>query len=78
MFGRKGRDDASSEAQEANKTEVHDAEQSLEQGKKSFWTAILPVMACGAGLFSDGYINNVGCPNFELGDTAKSRPTGLI
>lgn len=27
--------------------------------KKSFRKAILPVMACGAGLFSDGYINNV-------------------
>ncbi|KAH6617030.1 major facilitator superfamily domain-containing protein [Chaetomium tenue] len=27
--------------------------------KKSLWKSILPVMACGAGLFSDGYINNV-------------------
>ncbi|KAH6617845.1 major facilitator superfamily domain-containing protein [Chaetomium sp. MPI-SDFR-AT-0129] len=27
--------------------------------KKSFWKALLPVIACGAGLFSDGYINNV-------------------
>lgn len=26
---------------------------------KSFWQAALPVFACGAGLFSDGYINNV-------------------
>lgn len=26
---------------------------------QSFWTAILPVFACGAGLFSDGYINVV-------------------
>ncbi|KAK3381617.1 major facilitator superfamily domain-containing protein [Podospora didyma] len=26
---------------------------------RPFWTSILPVMACGAGLFSDGYINNV-------------------
>ncbi|KAK0709508.1 major facilitator superfamily domain-containing protein [Lasiosphaeria miniovina] len=26
---------------------------------RSFWSAILPVIACGAGLFSDGYINNV-------------------
>ncbi|KAL2114794.1 hypothetical protein VTJ04DRAFT_2118 [Mycothermus thermophilus] len=23
------------------------------------WTLLLPAMACGAGLFSDGYINNV-------------------
>ncbi|CAM1501567.1 Fc.00g035510.m01.CDS01 [Cosmosporella sp. VM-42] len=27
--------------------------------QKSFWQAALPVFACGAGLFSDGYINNV-------------------
>ncbi|KAL1840446.1 hypothetical protein VTK73DRAFT_3752 [Phialemonium thermophilum] len=30
----------------------------LEQAQ-SFRSAIMPVMACGAGLFSDGYINNV-------------------
>jgi hypothetical protein len=27
--------------------------------KKSFLQRVLPVFACGAGLFSDGYINNV-------------------
>jgi MFS family permease len=27
--------------------------------KKSTWQKLFPVMACGAGLFSDGYINNV-------------------
>ena len=26
---------------------------------RSFWESIWPVLACGAGLFSDGYINNV-------------------
>lgn len=32
--------------------------------QKPFMEAIWPVLACGAGLFSDGYINNVcrGCP----------------
>jgi hypothetical protein len=30
---------------------------------KSFRTAILPVIACGAGLFSDGYVNNVSAEN---------------
>ncbi|KAK3316389.1 major facilitator superfamily domain-containing protein [Apodospora peruviana] len=30
----------------------------LEQARP-FWKAIIPVIACGAGLFSDGYINNV-------------------
>lgn len=29
------------------------------QPEVSFWKKIIPVMACGAGLFSDGYINNV-------------------
>lgn len=27
--------------------------------KKTTWQKLFPVMACGAGLFSDGYINNV-------------------
>lgn len=27
--------------------------------RKPFREAIVPVIACGAGLFSDGYINNV-------------------
>lgn len=27
--------------------------------EKNDWGTIWPVMACGAGLFSDGYINNV-------------------
>ncbi|KAF4120792.1 Sugar (and other) transporter [Geosmithia morbida] len=26
---------------------------------KPFWSAVIPVFACGAGLFSDGYVNNV-------------------
>lgn len=29
-----------------------------ERAPKPFWEAIMPVFACGAGLFSDGYINN--------------------
>ncbi|QUC21802.1 uncharacterized protein UV8b_06043 [Ustilaginoidea virens] len=36
--------------------------------RPSFWKAALPVFACGAGLFSDGYINNViGSVNTVLG-----------
>lgn len=27
--------------------------------RKSFWEVMMPVFACGSGLFSDGYINNV-------------------
>lgn len=26
---------------------------------KRFWHALFPIIACGAGLFSDGYVNNV-------------------
>lgn len=32
---------------------------SLEQTTKSTWQRTWPVIACGAGLFSDGYINGV-------------------
>jgi hypothetical protein len=31
----------------------------LPETLKSRWERLWPVMACGAGLFSDGYINNV-------------------
>jgi len=31
----------------------------LAEVPKSRWERLWPVMACGAGLFSDGYINNV-------------------
>lgn len=31
----------------------------VELPTKSFFMAALPVFACGAGLFSDGYVNNV-------------------
>lgn len=31
---------------------------------KSRWQRLWPVFACGAGLLSDGYINNVGIPYF--------------
>ena len=31
----------------------------VEENLKSRWERLWPVMACGAGLFSDGYINNV-------------------
>ncbi|EFY96050.2 Major facilitator superfamily domain, general substrate transporter [Metarhizium robertsii ARSEF 23] len=50
----------------------HDkAQESIEPAEvqhKTFWQAALPVFACGAGLFSDGYINNViGSVNTVLG-----------
>lgn len=33
---------------------------------KTRWERLWPVMACGAGLFSDGYINNVTNPYATL------------
>ncbi|KAI9055977.1 hypothetical protein LZ554_000911 [Drepanopeziza brunnea f. sp. 'monogermtubi'] len=35
------------------------AENQLENTGKNTWERIWPAMACGAGLFSDGYVNNV-------------------
>lgn len=31
----------------------------LEDTDKSFYDRVWPVLACGAGLFSDGYLNGV-------------------
>jgi hypothetical protein len=31
----------------------------VEQSEKSYWDRLWPVIACGAGLFSDGYLNAV-------------------
>lgn len=31
----------------------------LEAVEKTRWERIMPVIACGAGLFSDGYLNGV-------------------
>ncbi|KAI9834097.1 MAG: hypothetical protein M1819_003382 [Sarea resinae] len=31
----------------------------IDQIEKGFWDRLTPVIACGAGLFSDGYLNNV-------------------
>ncbi|KAI1866874.1 uncharacterized protein JN550_007421 [Neoarthrinium moseri] len=47
--------------------------------QKPFWQAIWPVIACGAGLFSDGYINNVigsvgTVLTYEYGDVYTSSP----
>ncbi|KAI1174333.1 MFS general substrate transporter [Nemania sp. FL0916] len=62
MFGRKKKT-AVAEQQTAGETPVtHDPEASggappIDQ--KPFLEAIWPVLACGAGLFSDGYVNNV-------------------
>ncbi|EHA49017.1 hypothetical protein MCOR27_009562 [Pyricularia oryzae] len=63
MFGfgskRKTEEDSSpANVEDQLVSQVDDADLDITQSQP-FWTAILPVIACGAGLFSDGYINNV-------------------
>jgi hypothetical protein len=41
-----------------------------ERAPKPFREAILPVFACGAGLFSDGYINNAS-PTLETHQSSR-------
>lgn len=39
--------------------EVNGSDDPLANIPKSRWERMWPVIACGSGLFSDGYINNV-------------------
>lgn len=41
----------------------HARRASISHAEKGRWERLWPVIACGAGLFSDGYLNNVRCPN---------------
>lgn len=43
---------------------------SIAQTEKGRWERLWPVIACGAGLFSDGYLNNVRTDS----QTRRSRP----
>lgn len=40
-------------------TGSNSSQDQIELDYKTYWQRLWPVMACGAGLFSDGYINNV-------------------
>ena len=66
MFGRKKQPDAT-HAQNGHANIDPNADP-LADIPKSRWQRIWPAMACGSGLFSDGYINNVGllCGGFQL------------
>ncbi|KAF9873896.1 MFS phospholipid transporter git1 [Colletotrichum karsti] len=44
---------------ETSESEAATQQEAAETPRKPFREAIIPVIACGAGLFSDGYINNV-------------------
>lgn len=45
---------------------------SVARTEKNRWERLWPVIACGAGLFSDGYLNNV-CPFIILSAKAMLR-----
>ncbi|EED23306.1 MFS phospholipid transporter (Git1), putative [Talaromyces stipitatus ATCC 10500] len=64
---------------EKNPVNPHDAEVPLDALPKSRWERSWPVIACGAGLFSDGYLNGIiGSVNTMLGkiypDTYNNSP----
>ncbi|KAG5978020.1 hypothetical protein E4U54_007059, partial [Claviceps lovelessii] len=56
MFGRSKKESTDTQVQETPVLE--EAPLDLGTTSKTFFEAALPVFACGAGLFSDGYINN--------------------
>ncbi|KAK8018192.1 hypothetical protein PG991_007382 [Apiospora marii] len=57
MFGLKKKKEEEPQ-QIVSRDGADDAASSTNDNKK-FWHALFPIMACGAGLFSDGYVNNV-------------------
>lgn len=59
MFGRSKEKEA---APPTRAPEVSGSDDPLATIPKSRWERIWPVLACGSGLFSDGYINNVRLP----------------
>lgn len=50
---------------------------SIERTEKSKWERLWPVIACGAGLFSDGYLNNVRFANAPTTRVAITIPSRL-
>ena len=51
--------DSGSDMQRAGSEQYLQNVDPLATTNKTRWEKLWPVMACGAGLFSDGYINNV-------------------
>jgi hypothetical protein len=58
MFGRKKEDEAAA-TQVDSGSEQNGYGDPLATIPKNKWERMWPVLACGSGLFSDGYINNV-------------------
>lgn len=63
MFGRSkatsAEIDSGSDVQRSGSDQYVQNVDPLAETSKTRWERLWPVMACGAGLFSDGYINNV-------------------
>lgn len=56
MFGR------TKDREVAHSPQMAGSDDPLAAVPKSQWERLWPVLACGSGLFSDGYINNVNYP----------------
>ncbi|KAH6713869.1 major facilitator superfamily domain-containing protein [Leptodontidium sp. 2 PMI_412] len=80
MFGSKKEQDPAVQPRAGSGSDapyVQDASNALENTGKNRWEKLWPVMACGAGLFSDGYVNNViGSVSTMLGKIYGDRYTG--
>ena len=48
---------------------VESEEPALGNTEKSYWEKRIPVIACGAGLFSDGYLNSVSALALSIGQS---------
>jgi MFS family permease len=59
MFGRKRESQPETQADSGSDQQYVQNVDPLVDEHKSTWQSLWPVFACGAGLFSDGYINNV-------------------
>jgi hypothetical protein len=59
MFGRKKESQPGTQVDSGSEQQYVQNVDPLVNENKSTWQSLWPVFACGAGLFSDGYINNV-------------------
>lgn len=56
---------SSSSNNDVQKEENDQVARNLQHTERNRWDQIWPVLACGAGLFSDGYLNNVSAPALD-------------
>jgi hypothetical protein len=64
MFGRSKEENVTAHVDSGSDTQPY--ADPLAEIPKSRWERLWPVLACGSGLFSDGYINNVDFPKHGL------------